>query len=285
MSQTSFVSGLFRNPPVRRPKTKELRLGRVKLRYEQDVLSSEQAKGFVERAARGILAVEELLGLKASRGLIRFEIRGAGAISFARERTIHLPAERVRSETAPYLHELAHALAPCLHAPPWFCEGFACYVECAVAERGGGYDSHLFTANGNAGVDTDAARWLADARGRAVLPFVGARGMPRRIVEDRHGVAAPFYVLSHSLIRFLAERWGIAVVARLARTRRFTQTVRRETGRTMSGWREAWLDRMRGEGATLISGELWAGKAQRECRVQEPGTQTPRKQSRPSSEP
>jgi hypothetical protein len=202
----------------------------------------------VELAARGIQHVEEFLGLSGGRAGIRFAVGDGACISATRGRTIRLPAHRVRTRTAPYLHEIVHVLLPCRHAPAWFCEGLACYVECAVTERGGAYDSRLFTARGNAGVDADAARWLRDARGRAVLPFVGTRGMPRRIAEDRHGVAAPFYVLSHSLVKFLAAQWGIATAARLGRVRRFTSSVRRETRRTMPEWRESWLEKLHGAG-------------------------------------
>ena len=215
--------------------------------YERAALSAEEAAEFAALAARGIREVERLAGLRG-RARLRFEVRSGGHISTARGRTILLAANRVRTRTAPYLHEIAHALLPCRHAPEWFSEGLACYVEGAVSERGGGYDSHLFTADGNRGVDADARRWLDEARGRAVLPFVGRRGTPRDIVRDRHNVATPFYVQSHSLVKCIAEQAGFDAVVRVARARRFAAQILRTTGKTGAAWRAEWLGALRRDG-------------------------------------
>jgi hypothetical protein len=228
--------------------TSVIRRGRATVVYERDALSHLEAAGFAWLAARGVREMGRLLGLRlAVRSRLRFELHGDSRISTARGRTISISAYRVRARTAPYLHEIAHVLLPCRHAPAWFSEGLACYLESAVSESGGGYDSRLFTAGGNRGVDDDARRWLTDRRGRKVLPFIGTRGVPRGIVHDRHNVAAPFYVLSHSLVKFLVERVGVGEVMRLARARRFAAEVQRATRKAVSGWREEWLRAMRAE--------------------------------------
>ena len=215
--------------------------GPLTLRYEAAALTSKQASTFAALAARGIREIRRFLALGPSAAEIRIEVSENAQISATRGRTIQLPGHRVRSGTAPYLHEIVHALLPCRQAPLWFSEGLACYVESAVAERGGGYDSGLFAARGNAGVNADAVRWLGDPRGRAVLWFVGTRGMPPRLAEDRLNVAAPFYVLSHSLVKFIAQRVSIHKLAGAARASRFARAVRRATGRTMPQWRDLWL--------------------------------------------
>jgi len=217
------------------------RNGRAVVRYERAALSPEEAAEFAALAARGILEVESLAAL-AGGAALTFEVRGDGTISRARGRTVQLSAHRVRSRTAPYLHEIAHVLLPCTHAPEWFGEGLACYIEATVGELGGGYDSRLFTSDGNRGVVADAQQWLADPRGRAVLRFVGARGMPPGIVRDRMNVAAPFYVLSHALVQFLAAKTSIAFLARLARAKAFARELKRETGMTAAAWRSEWLE-------------------------------------------
>jgi hypothetical protein len=199
-----------------------------------------EAQEFARLAARGIRDVERLIG-RAGPARLRIEVLRDTGISAACGRTIRLPLHRVRERTAPYLHEIAHVLLPCPAAPAWFSEGLACYVESAVAERFGGYDSRLFTMQGNRGVDADARRWLADARGRAVLRFVGRRGMPPEVVSDRHNVATPFYVLSHSLVNFLVQRAGIPAVVRAARARNFGAGLQQATGKTAAKWRNAWL--------------------------------------------
>jgi hypothetical protein len=216
----------------------------VTVSYERGVLSREAAGAFAALVARGVRELEQLAGLSA-RARLRFELRSTTRISSARGRRIHLPIDRVAARSAPYLHEIAHVVLPCRHAPAWFSEGLASYLECVVSERGCGYDSRLFTGDGNRGVDSDAARWLAEARGQKVLPFIGTRGTPAGIVADRHNIAAPFYVLAHSLVKFVAERAGIMPVMRLARARRFTPELRRLTGKRAAAWRAEWLETVR----------------------------------------
>ncbi len=225
---------------ARKRATRTVRNGRAVVRYEREALLREEAAAFAVLAARGIHEVERLVGRHWRAGL-RFELRSDARISTTRGRTISIPAYRVRAHTAPYLHEIAHALLPCRRAPPWFSEGLACYLESAIGERGAGYDSRLFTLDGNRGVHDDARRWLADPRGRKVLPFIGTRGMPAGILADRRNVAAPFYVLSHSLVKLLVERAGMDAVLRSARARRFAPEVQRATGKTLPAWRAEWL--------------------------------------------
>ena len=226
------------------PARRLVRRGRITVHYQSSALPREQAAAFAALAARGLREVERLAGLSPAARL-RFEVRDGTRISTARGRTILLSSYRIVSSTAPYLHEIAHVLLPCRRAPPWYSEGLASYIESLVSERGGGYDSRLFTPDGNRGVDADASRWLADPRGQHVLPFIGSRGTPRGILADRYNVAAPFYVLSHSLVKFLAERAGIAVLIRLARAKRFSPALRRLTGKSAAAWRASWLETVR----------------------------------------
>ena len=218
--------------------------GRVTVSYERSVLSRQEAEAFTALAARGLRELEQLAGLPA-RARLRFELRSSTRISSAHGRTIQLPIDRVAARSAPYLHEIAHVLLPCRFAPAWFSEGLASYLECVVSERGGGYDSQLFTGEGNRGVDVDAARWLAEPRGQKVLPFIGTRGTPAGILDDRHNIAAPFYVLGHSLVKFVAERAGVTPVIRVARARRFARELLRLTGKSAAAWRAAWLETVR----------------------------------------
>ena len=219
----------------------EIRRGRVTVSYERETLRREDAVEFAALAARGLREIERITGSN-SRHRLRFEVRGSTRISTARGRTIELPTFRVAARSAPYLHEIAHTLLPCRNAPAWFSEGLASFLEAHISESGAGYDSHLFTAGGNRGVHADAARWLSDLRGRRVLPFVGTRGMPRDLVTDRHNVAAPFYVLSHSLVKFLADRTGVPGIIRLARARTYAHTVRRISGKSSAALRSEWLE-------------------------------------------
>ncbi len=233
-------------------RTGTVRRGRITVQYERATLRHEDARSFAALAAEGLRELERLAG-RPARTRLRFELRAATRISTARGRTILLSTHRVASRSAPYLHEIAHTLLPCRYAPAWFSEGLACYLESHMSECGCGYDSRLFTEHGNRGVDADAARWLAEARGQKVLPYVGTRGTPPGIVADRHNVAAPFYVLSHSLMKFLADQAGLPAVIRLAGSRNFSPALRRVTGKSAPSWRSLWLDHLALDGAQSSS--------------------------------
>ena len=99
--------------------------------------------------------------------------------------------------------------------PFWLSEGYASFVQSYVSEHAGGYDGQIFTRNGNAGVDRDAVRWLGNDRGRALLRYVGTE-LEEPDLSDRTNAAAPFYVLSQSLVKFLVEQTGIKDIHQLA---------------------------------------------------------------------
>jgi hypothetical protein len=96
-------------------------------------------------------------------------------------------------------------------------------------------------------VDDEARQWIRDPRGAKVLPFVGARGMPEGLLADRANVAAPFYVLGQSFIKYLVQHAGLSPVTRLYEehfdgTRAIADDVRRITGKALADWRTDWLE-------------------------------------------
>ena len=79
-----------------------------------------------------------------------------------------------------------------------------------------------------------------------MLPFVGSHGVPEGLVADRQNVAAPFYVLGQSLIKYLVQHAGLAPIIRLYEehfdgTRSIEDDVKRITGKDLSQWRTEWL--------------------------------------------
>ena len=158
-----------------------------------------------------------------------------------RGRTVSLMVERVRTDSAPYLHETVHVLVPSPNRSVWLREGFASYVESYVSENIGGYDAHVFARTGNRGVDAEAARWLGRDAGRTVLPWVGTPGEPPEMDEERRRVAAPFYVLSQSFSKFLVGRIGLARVLTLVSSRDPEAALLRVSGRSAADWKTEWL--------------------------------------------
>jgi hypothetical protein len=222
-----------------------LEIGRAVVVYDTDDLSSSEAGAFAALAARGVADIERLVapGLPEWAhvpGRVRFVISARVPISRTRGRTVYLPLARVRRHEAPYLHETVHAIVPSREGPTWLCEGLACYLESYVSETRGGYDAHVFTRAGDRGIHAAARRTLGGEPGRAVLPWVGGCGDPPRMEQDRAGVARPFYVLSHSLTKYLVDSLGLEAVVRALTSGRENELFA-GTRRSDDAWRRAWL--------------------------------------------
>jgi hypothetical protein len=152
-----------------------------------------------------------------------------------------LPAERVKTDSAPYLHETTHVLMPVRSRSMWLGEGFSSFIQSYVAEHIGGYDGYVFSYGGNANVDRMARRYLASDGGKAVLPYVGGAGSPEQVWQERRQVAAPFYVLSHSFVKYLVEHAGLEAVKGLLRADDVAAELERATRRGVAEWKAEWL--------------------------------------------
>jgi hypothetical protein len=219
---------------------------RVFLEYERGSLGHAEAGAFADLLDQGVADLEGLLlpalPVSARRaGPLRVIVGSEVPFSRTYGRTVRLPLERVKTRTAPYLHELVHALLPARSGPVWLSEGLACYLESWVSENRGGYDAHVFTPAGDREIHGAARRWLSRAKGRAVLPWVGEPGEPPNLERDRVGVARPFYVLAHSFTKHLVEEVGLERVVRLLADGDGA-TLEHRTGRSASEWRREWLE-------------------------------------------
>lgn len=218
---------------------------RAVLDVEDGLLTPAEAERFSRLVDQGIADIESYLlpaapsGLR--RGRIVYRVLDRLPYSMTRGRTVSLMLDRVRSDSAPYLHETVHVLMPAPNRSRWLTEGFASYVESHVSDTMGGYDSRVFSRTGNRGVHGEAARWLARSRGRSVLPWVGVSGEPPEMRWDRRRVAAPFYVMSQSLTKFLVERLGLPAVMTLVSSRQPEALLQRTSGRSVESWKAEWL--------------------------------------------
>lgn len=215
---------------------------RAMLWFEAGILSNDETKQFGDLANQGIVDIEAYLGRSISDGRkVRFFVSTQVEISHSRWRTIYLPMSKVQNRTAPYLHETTHVVAPCDNCPMWFSEGLASYVQSYVSEHTGGYDGGIFSRRGNRGIDQDARRWLGSGRGRAVVGFVGTDGEPPDINEDRANVAAPFYVMAQSFVKFLMEHTAPEKLQPCFVAKDFDTALEGVTGKTAAAWKELWL--------------------------------------------
>jgi hypothetical protein len=104
----------------------------------------------------------------------------------------------------------------------------------------------LFVKGDQSTVDDEARRWMRDPRGIGVLPFAGSHGVPDNFLADRPNVAAPFYVLGQSFVKYLVQHTSLALMTQLYEehydgTHPIEQDVRRITGRDLLQWRIEWL--------------------------------------------
>ena len=214
--------------------------------FEAGQLTPAEMERFVRLIERGIVGIESYLadGSPASSPdprKITYRIASDIPMSSSYRRTVLLPAERVKTDSAPYLHETTHVLLRARSDCMWLSEGFASFVQSYVAEHEGGYDGYVFSWGGNANVDRMALRYLARDAGKSVLPYVGGQGSPPEVWEERRQVAAPFYVLSHSFVKHLVERAGLATVRELMRAEDVPAALERATKRNLGQWKAEWL--------------------------------------------
>lgn len=229
-----------------RPGRTRYDMDRATVYFETGPLSAEEMERFSRLVDRGIADIETYLngGVVAPHpetGKITYYVTSRVRMSRAFRRTILLPLDRVKKDSAPYLHETTHILLPARSECLWLSEGFASFVQSYVSENLGGYDGQVFSRGGNKNVDRLAKRYLGSERGQAVLPYVGGEGAPPEIDSERREVAAPFYVLSHSFLKFLVENAGLEKVKKLLEASEVPTALEQTTGRTASQWKVDWL--------------------------------------------
>ena len=215
------------------------------LYFETGPLTQDQMSIFAGLVEKGVEDIASFLSVHLPKDRkVRYFISSQFSTSHSRGHSIYLPLARVVNQSAPYLHETVHSIVPCPNCPMWFTEGFASFVQSYVSEHIGGYDGIIFARKGNRGIDRDALRWLANERGQGVAPFIGKPEEPPQINEDRANVAAPFYVMAQSLVKYIVENTTIDKVRLVMDDADFESALKRETGKTPEQWKQAWLSRI-----------------------------------------
>ncbi|MBK5256174.1 MAG: hypothetical protein JJE39_09100 [Vicinamibacteria bacterium] len=221
-------------------------LTRATVLFTAGSFSPEEMGRFALLADRGVADIDTLLnhpGPGPTLGPpITFVVRDRLSISRTVRRTILLPADRVRRDAAPYLHEATHILVPMNQECLWLSEGFASYVQSYVAENIGGYDGYVFSWGGNRNIDRLARRTLNSDHGRTALPYVGAFDEPPDLFEKRREVAQPLYILAHSLVKFMVDRTSLEKVTTLVQSSDIAGSAERLTGKTIDAWKALWLN-------------------------------------------
>lgn len=225
---------------------------RVTLWVADGSLAPASAREFLHLLDRGVAAVRAHLGPYVDEPVApkRIEVYVSPDVGISHVRgdfptMIYLPSKRVDERTAPYLHEIVHAVASwSWRHSEWLGEGLANQVAAAVVERSGGYHHSPVLPRGLEGVSGH----LDTAIGRDVLRLIGAAGRRgdldperaaifARVLRDRRGHAPPFYALAWSFTDFIIARDGLAGVRAIA-----AEPARRAT--RVAALKQAWLNRL-----------------------------------------
>lgn len=243
---------------------------------DKSLLTTDAEREFAQNIERMFVATSEYLRRgfdRAARKTAKPEyyLTNRAGISHAEPTRIFLNAGRVISSPAIAIHETVHLLLmknpdaprnrsdvtpeedPRLMATSgvWLAEGLAGYVGYELAPRLNMEPDRLFVRGDKSTVDEEARQWIRDSRGARILPFAGSHGVPDGFFADRPNVAAPFYVLGQSFVRYLVQLAGLASIVRLYEehfdgTRSIEDDVKRITGNDLVRWRTEWLEALGG---------------------------------------
>jgi hypothetical protein len=203
----------------------------VTLWVARDSLSAAQAVEFLGLLDRGVVAIRAHLGAQVDEPTAprRIEVFLSPRVGISHVRgdhptMVYMPSRRAAERTAPYLHELVHAIASwSWRHSEWLGEGFANHVAAAVADTSGGYHHSPVLPRG---LD-DLHRQRHSPIGAEVLALIGGVGRRSnydaaraaifaKVLRDRRGYAPPFYALSWSFTDYLVAREGLDRIRAIA---------------------------------------------------------------------
>jgi hypothetical protein len=150
------------------------------------------------------------------------------------EARVFIDSERVEHHTAPYLHELVHAVVGDGGAM-WLEEGFASWVASSVATNYGGYYAPVLS-DGNDHVDAQARAVIERSRGAAEAAVWFDSDSPELSQRDRRS----FYILSHSFTKYLGTTLGTNRLVRIHRAHN-VHALELTSGISLDEWRTRWI--------------------------------------------
>jgi hypothetical protein len=154
--------------------------------------------------------------------------------SLRHEPRVFIDSERVERHTAPYLHELVHAVVGD-GGSMWLEEGFASWVASSVAASYGGYYAPVLS-EGNERVDSQARAVIERSRGAAEAAAWFDSDSPDLSQRDRRS----FYILSHSFTKYLGNTLGTSRLVRIHRANN-VHALELISGVSLDEWRTRWI--------------------------------------------
>ncbi|HEV8400219.1 MAG TPA: hypothetical protein VGQ18_10320 [Gemmatimonadales bacterium] len=241
-----------------------------------DSVDARWLGAFVDSLATGVRALRRVMGApypwqRIGQGQVTFYLSPGRFVSHGSGvGAVFISLTRVRSGTAPYLHEASHELLATRESadsmaeyPLWLGEGLPDYLAQATASATGFHEGDVFAIGGLAKVDSTCGARLAGSPRRAeILAKVGRTGeVAALFTTDRAQVAPIFYACSQSFTKYLVDRVGVrTVVATFPHIPAGTwvRDLESAAGKSLEALRNAWLETI---GLGAFTGHTDVGRA------------------------
>jgi len=212
--------------------------GIVEVRAQPGSLTSKQLDEFAELSEKGAGDIARFTAVEAPKQRIiiylapTIEMSHTYTASARHPARVFIDSDRVPHHTAPYLHELVHAVVGDGGAM-WLEEGFAEWVASSVATKYGGYYAPVMTA-ANDRVDAQARSVIVREGGTRIW-FATDSPEPSSQRERR-----AYYILAHSFTKFLANTLGASRLISIHREND-AHALATVSGVSNDEWERRWL--------------------------------------------
>jgi hypothetical protein len=255
--------------------------GQATLWYPTNSISAADARALVRMLDSTVRSIEHFLGSPVAGQRYRdpsvtyYIVPAPTFIAYtAAGPMVFMPLDRVRSNAAPWTHETVHAVLWPAKLPPrfiadtmerrraresqptWLIEGVPEFVAKTLAPHLGLPDYDTQASGGLAGVDSTCAAQTRRPDAGRFLPWVGLPQMPPNYMQDRLGVARPFYQCSFSLTKYLVTRYGLESVVRLMFSDEPLADMAKLTGHSANDVRRDWLRTIHASSAPVPDGRM-----------------------------
>jgi hypothetical protein len=216
---------------------------RIEVHSLDGSLTPAQLDDFANLAEKGVVDISRFTGVAPNKQRILIYLSPRIDISHTyphypgslhHEARVFIDSGRVEHHTAPYLHELVHAVVGDGGAM-WLEEGFASWVASSVASTYGGYYAPVLS-QGNDRVDGQARDVLERSRGAAQAAAWFGCDSPDLSQRER----GSFYILSHSFTKYLGNTLGTKRLVRIHRAGD-DRALERISGISLDQWRTRWM--------------------------------------------
>lgn len=230
--------------------------GNIEVRTGAGSLTAGQIDAFATLAEKGAADIARFTGVEPPEHIVIYLSPKVGIShtytgSSRHQPRVFIDSERVPDHTAPYLHELVHAVVGDGGAM-WLEEGFASWVASSVATKYGGYYAPVLSA-GNDRVDEQARSVVARSRSAGKTRTWFAEDEPQ-LSSQRERRA--FYILAHSFTKFLATTLGTSRLVSIHRADD-VHALAKVSGVSNAEWERRWLAELEEGGGNKVARSGW----------------------------